>query len=206
MDEAGKEAAKLRDMLANQEIVLFHIENELQFSLNAYTGAYDVTIDLGFAGIEWDTEKNRGPSPGTIHNADAVDPLSLAAASYGLRFTEDFASPYDAAKKSHESSNTHVYVASERFVHWGGPSTAARLIAASIVDGGNQAEQEAKQELTLEEANRLYAWTVLRAQDDASHVLHQLFASALKSAITGSGCSVPDYPKIAVEPNNDRRF
>jgi hypothetical protein len=194
MDEAGKEAAKLRNMLANQEVVLYHIENELQFSLNAYTGGYDATIDLGFAGIEWDTEKTKDLFRGQF-TLPAVDPVSLAAASYGLKFTEDFPSQYDSAKKSLASANTHVYVASERFVHWGGPSTAARLIAASIIDGGNQATQEARQELTLE-ADRLYAWAALRAQYDASRILRQLF----KSVLTGGGSSVPDFPKIEVKP------
>ena len=151
-------------------------------------------MDLGFAGLEWDTEKTKALFAGRL-TLPEVDPLQLAAASYGLKVTEDdFDNNYDEAEATSASGGTHVYVASRRFVHWGGPETAARLIAVTIFDGGNQATQEAQQELTLE-VDRLYAWVALNLQSDATKTLSELFTSAL-SAVKGGEAQLPYFSLV----------
>jgi hypothetical protein len=196
-EAAANWAAKLLNQLSQQDIIIYHIETDLNFSLNAYTGGYEATMDLGFAGLEWDTEKTKALFSGQLTLPD-IDPLQLAAASFGLRATEEFDEKYDAAEKELTASPNHLYLASRRFVHWGGPQTAADLVAKTILDAGDQAIQEARQELTLE-GDRLFTWASLRAEDDATRIACQLFTSAL-SALTGGGAELPALPEIKVKP------
>lgn len=90
-------------------------------------------------------------------------------------------------------SEGSVYYATERFVKWGGPETIVRLAAASIVDGGNQATQEAKQQLSSE-YDEIFAWLSLRGEQEV-----QQKAASLLSAAFGAPLNL-NLPEITVKP------
>ena len=83
-----------------------------------YTGAYDASLDLGFAGLEMDTEDIKNLFRGQL-KLPSVNPIKLIAASLGQKLSES--SKYTISRDSSLGvSDAHVYVASERFVRWVG--------------------------------------------------------------------------------------
>ena len=149
VDNAVKTVQTALEIFTAKDIIVYRIENEMSFSLNVYTGAYDASLDLGFAGLEMDTEDIKNLFRGQL-KLPSVNPIKLIAASLGQKLSES--SKYTISRDSSLGvSDAHVYVASERFVRWGGPETFFRLVGASIFDGGNQAQQE---------RGRSYCWNL----------------------------------------------
>ena len=174
---AVEEVKSFVRLLTDQSVVVYEIRNELTFSLNAYTGAVDAELDLGFSGLKWDLEKTKDLFRGRL-SLPSVDPLRALASALGVSIKADNREYVDARERATAKPGVHAFFASERFVDWGGPATAAKLLAMSVVDGGQQATQEAKQQLAME-YNRLYSWVALRTRNGVDAIVADLFAAAL---------------------------
>ncbi len=187
---ANDAAAAVKDavaLLTDQEIIPYQIDSTLQFSVNTYSGAMHGKLDLDFAGASLDSDQVKDLLRGNV-SLPAFNPIQLAAACFatklsikdeGYSASRSKAYTTDAGGVERPTTDSVSYFASKRFVDWAEGGTIARLIATSIVDGGETAKSEIKRQLLLEFQD-ITTWAKLQGQNLSDDIAAELLLSILE--------------------------
>jgi hypothetical protein len=145
------EMERTRDRFLNQSLVAYDLSQHGRLTVNAMTGAIDLSLDMG-PGIKLGSGDLDALLLGKFRLPD-VDPLELACETYVNhdRLKSNYVEVQAGLAAEHGAAN--VYLLSRRFLEWATPERLSGDFARSILKAGGSVERElalARRQIQLE--------------------------------------------------------
>ena len=162
-----REMERTRDRFLNQPLVAYDLSQHGRLTVNAMTGAIDLSLEHGTGHQAW-CRRSRSSARGNTSSFPTLIRSSWPRDAPGThdRLTSNYVEVHASLAAEHGAAN--VYLLSRRFLEWATPERLSGDFAKSILTAGGSVERElaeARRQIQLEYED-IAAWLRLKGVKD----------------------------------------